>query len=174
MFVTVSDFTSALSNLKYYETKLKSEYEKLELLQNQKQIELDALEQMEYSRIKTSLSYEQTINAKGEIVAVLKTRGNGSNASMIDLINKYDAERENIKASYDSMIQKCEYIISDYEMHIQEIKDVLNKLSNDIKEACIEIYVNKKRYIDVACEYYISSSALYRKVNKEIENAISN
>ena len=32
MFVCVNDFTSALSNLKHYKTKLKSEYEKIEIL----------------------------------------------------------------------------------------------------------------------------------------------
>ena len=173
MFVCVNDFTSALSNLKHYKTKLKSEYEKIETLKNQKQIELDMLDEMEYGRIRTSLSYEETINSKGEIVAIMKSRGNVSNISMIDIIDKYDSKRENIIASYDDEIANCELRIQDCELHIKEIETVLNKLSNETKNACINIYCLKKRYIDVADEMFMSASTLYRKVNKEIENAIS-
>lgn len=173
MFLCVSDFTNALSNLEEYRTKLNSEYQKLKQLQEQKQIDLKRIDEMQYGRIKTSLQYEESINSKGEIVAVIKQRGNGSTTSMIEIINKYDTMRENTKASYESQITKSESKIKYYESYIKEIESVLNQLSKEIQKASIEIYCENQRYKDVADKLYMSSTSLYRKIQKEIDNVIN-
>lgn len=173
MFLCVSDFTNALSNLEGYKTKLDCENEKLKQLQKQKQIDLKHIDDMQYGRIRTSLQYEETINSKGESVAVIKQRGNGSNISMIDIINKYDSLRESTIASYDSRILKSESKIAYYESYIKEIESVLNQLSKEIQKASIEIYCNNQRYKDVANDLYMSASSLYRKIQKEIDSVIN-
>lgn len=53
--------------------------------------------------------------------------------------------------------------------NISYIETVLNMMEPSIKEACIKIYCHNKTYKQVASTMFISSSALYKRVENEIK-----
>ena len=57
-------------------------------------------------------------------------------------------------------------------MKIQSVKDLLNKLDDDLKQILIKIYVNKQSIQKIADDLNISKSALHKRIIKEIRQFI--
>ena len=70
---------------------------------------------------------------------------------------------------YNGQKEVIDKEISRLKSNISYIETVLNKMEPSIKEACIQIYCHNKTYKQVASTMFISSSALYKKVENEIK-----
>ena len=58
------------------------------------------------------------------------------------------------------------------EAQIEYIDYVLNKISSDMKDACIDIYANGKSYTEIGRKYGYSKSGLWFKIKYELNNAL--
>lgn len=54
------------------------------------------------------------------------------------------------------------------EAQIAHIETVMNRLSPEVRKACVEIYVNGKTYHEIAAERFVSMSGLYKQIDKEL------
>lgn len=72
----------------------------------------------------------------------------------LDLYERIEISRQRIEALRSAL----------YELNLY-----LDSMDTDTAEAIREIYINGRRYVDVAEEQYISKSALEKRVNKALE-----
>lgn len=172
MFLSISEFIGALKSRSSYEEKFYNINNQIEELANARINALENINSEQYYHIKTSLSYEVSINEKGEKVEVLKPR-TSSKKSATEIIAEYDKRRECTNRYYDDKIANLKDIQGSYKNKICEIDKVLNAMPSEIRNASIRIFVDGLSYKEVADTMFVSSSTLYRSIQKEIENAIA-
>ncbi len=73
---------------------------------------------------------------------------------------------------YNIQKDKIEKEITRLMGNISYIESVLNKMDSNIKEACIEIYCQKKTYRSLSKEQFCSINALHHRINKSILKAL--
>lgn len=171
MFLTVNEFTNALKNKSYYDKKLQDEQVRFSKILDDWDKSKKAIDDEQYNRIRTSLNYETITNEKGETEKVLKQRSTNS-ISQVELMEIYDERREKTNNYYRAKLNRSNEIISDCRNKICEIERVYKKLSREIQFACSAIFYQKRSYQEVAKEMNISSSTLYRNIQKEIDRVI--
>ena len=171
MFLSVSEFTGALKSRGYYMEKYLETTALIDELTNAREKALKNIDSEQYYHIRTSLNYETVIDKNGEEIRVLKPRAT-NDKSEIDIIISYDKRRESTKQFYEKQINELSKTADVYLNKITEINEVLEKMSSEIRNASINIFVDGLSYKDVASELNMSGSTLYRVIQKEIENAI--
>ena len=58
------------------------------------------------------------------------------------------------------------------EAQIEYIESILNKLSQETREACLKIYVEGESYAKVSSERFLSKKGLFSRVERELNNIL--
>ena len=57
-------------------------------------------------------------------------------------------------------------------LQIKYIESVLEKLSEETRQACLDIYVNGETYAKISADKYLSKHALFYRIEKELKNVV--
>lgn len=57
-------------------------------------------------------------------------------------------------------------------MQIDYIESVLDKLSEETRQACIDIYVKGQTYVQISDNIHLSKTGLFRRIQSELNKAI--
>lgn len=147
MYLNVNEFLNDLKELRRFE----------QTLQDQTKVLRD-LEYLRYGKMKSPLDYDIVGYTGKTPIRQIKSRGYIS-----------DEERTSREASLDTKIQHTKSRIRYCQMKIQSVKDLLNKLDDDLKDTLIKIYVEKHSFQKIADGLNISKSALHKRIIKGIQ-----
>ncbi len=118
--------------------------------------------------------YKITLNVVNEKLKVVWYELTGVKAIQYDKQPSSPGKKEMTAREINlrKKIDMLEYQKARLENQINYIEDVLGMLDSETRLACLDVYVKKRKIVDVSQELYISPSGLYKQINRNLMKAL--
>lgn len=73
------------------------------------------------------------------------------------------------KLTLGEKISECELVLINYKNKLKQMDDILNRLEDCDKEMFLMKYLKHKTYYEIGKIYYLSASAVTKRMNKALE-----
>ena len=97
---------------------------------------------------------------------------NLSEQMKLELVDKYNLQLIEFKDALDIAEKNLLLEIDRLKLNIEHIESIIHQLPNDIKNACIEVYCEKRTFMSKSKDLYYTDTGLFRRLERELDRLL--